>query len=127
MVTRPKAKVEWANKPSKASPGRFVTLCKLIKNIATTADMRKTANEIFISNDKANVTPKRAECANVSPKNESLLQIVKHPKGPVTIATPKPAIKALIKKSSSIKFFSFLLYHLLNVYGRVCVHKSITY
>ena len=40
-------------------------------------------------------------------KNESLLQIVKHPKGPVTIATPKPAIKAPIKKSSSIKFFRF--------------------
>ena len=44
----------------------------------------------------------KAEWDRVSPKYESLLHITKHPSGPVTIATPIPAIKALIKKSSNI-------------------------
>ena len=48
------------------------------------------------------VTPSKAECARVSPKYDNLLQITKHPRGPVTIAMPSPAIKALIKKSSNI-------------------------
>ena len=50
----------------------------------------------------AKVTPSNAEWANVSPKYDNLLHITKHPRGPVTIATPSPANKALIKKSSNI-------------------------
>ena len=51
---------------------------------------------------KANVTPNKAEWARVSPKYDNLLQITKQPSGPVTKATPIPATKALIKKSSNI-------------------------
>ena len=48
------------------------------------------------------VTPSNAEWDNVSPKKDSLLQIIKQPIGPVTKAIPVPANNALIKKSSSI-------------------------
>ena len=56
----------------------------------------------FISTKKASATPSKAAWDRVSPKYESLLHITKHQRGPVTIATPIPAIKALIKKSSNI-------------------------
>ena len=48
------------------------------------------------------VTPSKAEWASVSPKYDNLLQTTKQPRGPVTKAIPKPATKALIKKSSNI-------------------------
>ena len=48
------------------------------------------------------VTPNSAECAKVPAKKENLLQMIKHPHGPVTKAIPIPATKALIKKSFNI-------------------------
>ena len=42
-------------------------------------------------------------------KKDNLLQIIKHPKGPVIKAIPIPAIKALIKKSSNILLFRFIV------------------
>ena len=53
-------------------------------------------------NEKANVTPSNAECDRVSPKYDKRRHTTKHPSGPVTIAIPIPAIKALTKKSSNI-------------------------
>ena len=64
--------------------------------------MINTENAILNSIEYASVTPSNAEWDRVSPKYESLLHITKHPSGPVTIATPIPAIKALMKKSSNI-------------------------
>ena len=55
-------------------------------------------------------TPSKAECARVSPKYDNLLQTIKQPKGPVIIAKPIPATKALNKKSSNI----FYLIRLVN-------------
>ena len=63
--------------------------------------------EILILKDIESKTPNKAEWANVSPKNDKRLQTTKHPSGPATKAIPMPAIKALIKKSSSI-FILFL-------------------
>ena len=71
-------------------------------------DIIKTEREILTSKVKARVTPKSAECASVSPKKANLLQIIKHPSGPVTRAIPTPAINALIKKSSNIEYYLFL-------------------
>ena len=78
-----------------------------IKNKAITDEVIKTDKAILNSRENAIVTPSKAECAKVSPKYDSLLQTTKHPNGPVTKATPIPANKALIKKSSNILIFLF--------------------
>ena len=70
-----------------------------------------TDREILILKENANVTPKSAECDKVSPKYARRRQMTKHPNGPVTIATPIPATKALTKKSSNIIFLFFHQYH----------------
>jgi hypothetical protein len=67
-------------------------------------ETNKTEKEIFISKEKASVTPNNAEWANVPAKKDNLLQITKQPKGPVTNAKPRPAVSALMKKSSNIYF-----------------------
>ena len=62
------------------------------------------------------VIPNKAEWAKVSPKNDSLLQTTKHPKGPVTSAIPIPTNKALIKKiSETLKCGILLISHNLHV------------
>ena len=63
--------------------------------------LKNTENAILNSNSKAIVTPSKAECASVPAKKDNLLQITKHPSGPVIKAIPSPASKALIKKSST--------------------------
>ena len=107
MITSPIASDEWANKPNKASLGRFVLVCNWRRKIAITADIKKTDKAILSSNTKAIVTPNKAECASVPAKKDNLLQITKHPIGPVIKAIPIPASKALIKKSSSILFLIY--------------------
>ena len=102
ITTRPTANEEWANKPNKASPGSLVVFCNLNNIIATTEEIIKTEKAILMSKKIAIVTPSKAEWDNVSPKKDSLLQIMKQPMGPVTKAIPIPANNALIKKSSSI-------------------------
>ena len=104
MTTNPIAKDEWANNPNNASPGSFVVFCNLNKIKATADEINKTENEILISNEKARVTPNNDEWANVPAKKDNLLHITKHPRGPVTKAIPRPAISALMKKSSNIYF-----------------------
>ena len=71
----------------------------------------KKVKEILILKENANVTPKSAECDKVSPKYAKRRQITKHPNGPVTIATPIPATKALTKKSSNIISLFFHQHH----------------
>ena len=66
-----------------------------------------TAREIFMSMAREIVTPSKAAWAKVSPKKDKRRQITKQPSGPVTKATPKPAINALIKKSSNILVYFF--------------------
>jgi len=102
ITTKPTANDEWASKPNKASPGNFVVFCNLRSIKATAEEIKKTEKATLISKKKPIVTPNKAEWDKVSPKKESLLQIIKHPIGPVTRAIPIPAIKALIKKSSNI-------------------------
>ena len=102
ITTNPTANDECAKRPRRASPGNLVFFCNFNKIRAIIDDIIKTERAILTSKVKARVTPKRAECANVSPKKASLLQIIKHPSGPVTKAIPIPAINALIKKSSNI-------------------------
>ncbi len=102
ITTRPTAKEEWANKPNKASPGNFVVCCNFKSISATTDEIKKTENAMLISKNTDIVTPNKAAWANVSPKKDNLLQIMKQPKGPVTNAIPTPAINALIKKSSNM-------------------------
>ena len=109
ITTKPTARDECANKPNNASPGSFVVFWSF-KSISAIADeIKKTENAIFNSKKKAIVTPRSAEWDNVSPKKDNLLQIIKHPRGPVTNAIPIPAIKALIKKSSNIYCFLFIV------------------
>ena len=88
ITTNPTANEEWANNPSKASPGKFVFFWSLIKIKATADEVRKTENAILISIVTANVTPRRAEWAKVSPKKDNLLHTIKQPNEPVTIAIP---------------------------------------
>ena len=76
--------------------------CKLNKSNAIMLEIKKTDKDILMLNEKANVTPSNAECDRVSPKYDKRRHTTKHPSGPVTIAIPIPAIKALTKKSSNI-------------------------
>ena len=102
ITTSPIAKDEWANNPNKASPGKLVLFCKYIRINAIKDEIMNTERAILNSKVYAKVTPSKAEWARVSPKYDNRLHITKHPKGPVTIAIPSPATKALIKKSSNI-------------------------
>ena len=102
MTTSPTANDEWANKPNRASPGSLVVFCYFNNIIAIIEEIANTEKAILISKKTAIVTPSKAEWDNVSPKKDSLLQIIKQPIGPVTKAIPKPANNALIKKSSNI-------------------------
>ena len=101
-ITKPTARDACASKPNKASLGNFVFFCNCKRMIAKDADIKKTAKAILISKKTAIVTPSSAECAKVPAKKENLLQMIKHPHGPVTKAIPIPATKALIKKSFNI-------------------------
>ena len=71
-------------------------------------------------------TPNKAEWASVSPKYDSLLQTIKHPRGPVMMARPIPATKALIRKSSNIIFVSVngQHFHRVNADDHVHVDKK---
>jgi len=102
ITTSPTAKDEWANKPNKASPGNFVVFCNFSNIIAINEEIINTDKAILTLKKTAMVTPSNAECDKVSPKKDSLLQIIKQPIGPVTKAIPVPANNALIKKSSNI-------------------------
>ena len=83
----------------------------ITKNKNAELETKKTDKEILTLNENANVTPKSAECDKVSPKYAKRRQMTKHPNGPVTIATPMPATKALTKKSSNIIFLFFHRHH----------------
>ena len=111
IKTKPTAMLECASKPNNASPGNLVLFCKLNNNNAIIPETKNTDREILILKENANVTPKSAECDKVSPKYAKRRQMTKHPNGPVTIATPIPATKALTKKSSNIIFLFFHQYH----------------
>ena len=102
IKTNPTAILEWASIPNNASLGNFVLFCKLNKSNAIMLEIKKTDKDILMLNEKANVTPSNAECDRVSPKYDKRRHTTKHPSGPVTIAIPIPAIKALTKKSSNI-------------------------
>ena len=104
ITTNPIAKDECANSPNKASPGSFVVFCNRNRIKAIADETNKTEKEIFISKEKASVTPNNAEWANVPAKKDNLPQITKQPRGPVTNAKPRPAVSALMKKSSNIYF-----------------------
>ena len=116
-ITSPTAILECARIPSKASLGNLVFFCKLNKRIAIMLEIKNTDKEIFKLKDNANETPSKDECDKVSPKYDKRRHITKHPRGPVTIAIPIPAIRALTKKSSNIILQCF---HLSS--GCACVY-----
>ena len=125
-TTNPIARDEWDKSPNNESLAKLVVFCSFNKSNATKDETTNTDNEILISNVTDNITPNKAECASVSPKNDSLLQTTKQPRGPVTKAIPIPAIKALNKKSSNIIIFLLLLYfHQRNEYDCDHAHKLI--
>ena len=124
-TTNPMAKDECERSPSSASPAKFVVFCNLNKINATNDETANIDSEMFISNDIDNITPNNAECASVSPKNESLRHTTKHPRGPVTRAIPIPAISALNKKSSKIVILLLSrCYHLSHEHDHVHVHRE---
>ena len=132
--TKPTAILECARIPNKASLGNLVFFCKLKRSTAIMLEIKKTEREIFMLKDRANATPSKDECDKVSPKYDNRRHITKHPKGPVTIAIPMPAIKALTKKSSNIILQYFHLSSVcVHVYAytkkelMLCVHQIIQY
>ena len=130
--TNPTAILECARMPNRASLGNFGFFCKLNRRIAIILEIKNTEREIFMLKDKANAPPSKDQCDNVSPKYDNRRHITKHPRGPVTIAIPKPAIRALTKKSSNIILQCFHLSSVcVHVYAytkkelMLCVHKII--
>ena len=73
-----------------------------IKRIAKTEHIIIVPKFVLIPRTRPRATPSKALCAKESPKYAIFLQTTKHPIAPVIIATPIPAIIALIKNGSII-------------------------
>ena len=61
ITTKPTANDEWANKPSKASPGNFVVFCNFKSISATAEEIKKTEKATLILKKNPIVTPNKAE------------------------------------------------------------------
>ncbi len=100
-TTNPSAKVEWESRLSTESAGSIVRFWINRRDSATKAETKNTTKVVLLLINKESATPRSAACDIVSPKNASLRQTIKQPRGPATIAIPTPATRARIKKSSS--------------------------
>ena len=102
-VTIPTDSAECARIPKSVSVANIFFCCSQINAIAKIEHIIIVPKLVLIPITRPRATPSKALWASESPKYAILLHTTKHPIAPAIIATPMPAIIALIINNSVIE------------------------